>query len=325
MEERTEHDTTLARYLLGNLPEPDRDRIESKALADPGLFERLQVIEDDLIDAYVYGELAESDVALFEERFLGHPQRLERVEVARCLRTVTERAAQAKDAPPPKVDRETRIEPLEPVERLPSTPWLAWAASFLVLILGGWLALQNLQLGERLNQLEDERGAWTGEREALIDEGQRLEDDLEAQSQRLAELDAELLAEREQRSALEERLAGAAAPPRRPPLTAAFVLGMAVRGSDAVPRLAVPTEADRVELQLDVEMLGPDPRFRVLVANAAGAEVWGAASVEPSGEDLRIELPAAVFKPGRYILTLYEQIDGEFEEAAFFEFDIVRN
>lgn len=329
MEERTEHDATLARYLLGNLPADDQDRIEAQALGDPVLFERLQLIEEDLIDAYVHEELAADDRTLFERRFLDHPERRERLEIARCLQTVVDRAAQAEAAPPPRLERHDTA-------RLDADPgsvsWLAWAASLLVLVLAGWLAWQNLHLGERLSELQSARRDWDSELQALSEEQRRIAGELSAEKERAAELESALVAERQRSAELEQRAGEAsAAEPQtvarvRPPITVAFILGQGVRsGAGGVPRLAVPAVAERLEIQLAIENLEPGSSFRALIANLAGVEVWGAPlSPSASNQGLTVELPAAVLPPGRYLLTLQEDLDGTFEEVGFFDFEVVQ-
>lgn len=49
----------LARHLAGTASEAEREQLERDALADDGLFDQLEALESELVDAYVRGELDE--------------------------------------------------------------------------------------------------------------------------------------------------------------------------------------------------------------------------------------------------------------------------
>lgn len=76
----------LTRYLLGELPEEERSRLEAEYFADPGLFARLLAAEDDLIDAYVRGALSAEAQARFEERFCRSGEQVQRIAFASALK-----------------------------------------------------------------------------------------------------------------------------------------------------------------------------------------------------------------------------------------------
>lgn len=82
----------LLRYLLGELSEKRRARLEEKVLADERLFERLLIVEDELIDAYVRGELVADRRSRFEARYLSTPERSARIDVARGLKAAADAA-----------------------------------------------------------------------------------------------------------------------------------------------------------------------------------------------------------------------------------------
>jgi hypothetical protein len=86
-------DGLLTRYLLGDLPEDERERLQAEYLADDALFARLLSAEDDLLDRYARGALAEPDRLRFEERFGQTPAQIRRVSFAHALRAATARRA----------------------------------------------------------------------------------------------------------------------------------------------------------------------------------------------------------------------------------------
>src|SRR5215471_9470129 len=81
----------LARYLLGDLPQPDRERLEKEFAEVDQAREALTAAENDLIDSYACGDLSGSQRQRFEENFLNSPERSERLAVARMLMDVTVR------------------------------------------------------------------------------------------------------------------------------------------------------------------------------------------------------------------------------------------
>jgi hypothetical protein len=78
-------DEEFVRYLLGRLPDGERDRFEDRYFSDDALHEQLLAVEEELIDAYVAGRLSASDRSAFEGRFLVSPERMQKIEFARAL------------------------------------------------------------------------------------------------------------------------------------------------------------------------------------------------------------------------------------------------
>jgi hypothetical protein len=85
----------MRRYLLGELPEKEAERIEETYFDDDDLFAGLLAAEDDLIEEYLHGGLARGERQQFEMRFLSTDRgrakiilaaALERTRVRRRLR-----------------------------------------------------------------------------------------------------------------------------------------------------------------------------------------------------------------------------------------------
>ncbi|MGD9905164.1 MAG: hypothetical protein AB7U83_16990 [Vicinamibacterales bacterium] len=112
-------DDTLRRYLLRQLPEAERDAVESAYFADAEVAARLDDLDDDLASAYLDGALAADERTAFEAR-LGQPAVAARLELVRGLRA-------ARQAP-------------MPVETTHPPRWTIGlaAAAVLVLAVGGW-------------------------------------------------------------------------------------------------------------------------------------------------------------------------------------------
>jgi hypothetical protein len=79
-------DTVLRGYLLGSLAPEQRAIVDARIFSDDGpLWERLCLIEDELIDDYVNAALEREDQAKFDEHFLCTLERREKLAFARSL------------------------------------------------------------------------------------------------------------------------------------------------------------------------------------------------------------------------------------------------
>ncbi|MGH9938029.1 MAG: hypothetical protein ACREAM_17420, partial [Blastocatellia bacterium] len=60
---------TMVEYLLGELPEDKQARLAALLFTDPH-YQRLQIVEEELIEDYVRGELSGGERDRFENFFL---------------------------------------------------------------------------------------------------------------------------------------------------------------------------------------------------------------------------------------------------------------
>src|SRR4051812_3826365 len=75
----------ITSYLLGELSEDERSRLEERYFADAELSHEVQAVRDELVDAYVRGRLPQRERERFETYFMASPRRRERVEFAAAL------------------------------------------------------------------------------------------------------------------------------------------------------------------------------------------------------------------------------------------------
>jgi hypothetical protein len=78
-------DDPMIRYLLGEIPDEERDRFEELYFQDNALHERLQALEEELVDSYVRGKLEGDRRRRFEQRYLATAEGRERVAFAQTL------------------------------------------------------------------------------------------------------------------------------------------------------------------------------------------------------------------------------------------------
>jgi hypothetical protein len=86
-------DKLLIRYLLGELSDADRDRVEDRYMSDDATHEQLLALEEELIDRYLQGKLSATQKEHFESHFLSSPARLEKLHFAKTLGRYTSEVA----------------------------------------------------------------------------------------------------------------------------------------------------------------------------------------------------------------------------------------
>jgi hypothetical protein len=82
MPHNAEPDPRFIKYLLGELPEPERTKLEDEYLGDDETFKRLVAVEEELIYTYVRGGLSPAQRSDFDRLFLQTPERRSRVVFA---------------------------------------------------------------------------------------------------------------------------------------------------------------------------------------------------------------------------------------------------
>jgi anti-sigma factor RsiW len=113
-----ENENELRQYLLGDLTEEARRRVEQRLLTEPDFLEELLAGEEELIDEYVGDELSGDERLKFERHFLGTPERRRQLSFARALsRYVSE--SEAKEV---VVREDAASVPATPAPSLAPTP-----------------------------------------------------------------------------------------------------------------------------------------------------------------------------------------------------------
>jgi anti-sigma-K factor RskA len=141
----TEDHNELRKYLLGDLTQEARQRIEQRLLTENNFLEELLLGEEELIDDYVVGDLSDEDRLKFERHFLSTPERHQQLRFARALSRYASNSAEkagsksatAHTPAPPTWAERTRA-------FWNSRAWaLAAMALAFVVIAGSWLWLSR--------------------------------------------------------------------------------------------------------------------------------------------------------------------------------------
>jgi hypothetical protein len=80
-----ERHATLVRYLLDELTDEERDRLEEWLLVDKSAQEDLAIAEEELADRFINGELPSPQRSLLERKFSGCPEWREKTRFARLI------------------------------------------------------------------------------------------------------------------------------------------------------------------------------------------------------------------------------------------------
>lgn len=333
MASKTEEDVRLSRYLLGELSERERERLEEAYFADDDAFEQTLIAEDELIDSYVRGELSAEERQRFEKLFLSSPRGRERVLFSRAL---TDAVSAMQPAGTTSETRHSSWRALFASMRARNLAWrFALTALALIVAIGlSWLLVERVRMRDELARARDERIA-------LAERVQRMEQQSAAEQQRSKELLTQLENERartspqggppadnavRQNDPSQDKGSGQAMPPSI--ITFVLTPGL-VRGGEA-KTLIVPRGTSALMLRLNSEA-GSYNSYRAVIETVDGRQVWSAASIKmrrPSGREGAISLPALpakVLRAGDYVLRLSgERPDGGFEGVADYSFRVVR-
>jgi len=256
------------RYLLGDLPEAEREALEDRYFLEADAFEELKAVEDDLIDAYCRGTLAAPQRPLFEARYLQSESGRQRVEFARALARASVASRERRRGAPAAAPRRG----------------LAWAAAIAAVALGGAALWQLDRLRADMREVRQEKEALQRSADASAAE-------LGEMRQRLGELTDRLTRLRVQ--------AG---------VVATLVLSAGLeRGSGDVPRLVLKPDTEEIGLTLRLPVDGHD-RYDASLQTVDGREVWRGNGLAPvttaHGRALDIGIPAAALRTQSYVVLV---------------------
>jgi hypothetical protein len=302
-------DRTLMQHLLGNLSEADAERLDALSVSDDAMDARLCDAENDLVDAYVRGELQGDTLERFRSHYLTTPRRRRKVEFAQSLLKLEH----GRD----KVIPFARPAPPVAAPRVPaSRGWrLALAAAVLLSVAAG-IALDDARVRRSLSNEQ----ASLAELSSRVSAGRQ---DLEAERSRSNALTAET---RRLAGLIDELRAAGIAESAKPLVVriASFLLLPPSRGMEAPPVLAVPSDVQQLEIRLVLEE-NEFRHYRVrLKSQGSSAVSWQSPVLEAEhhagGAELKLTLPAALFKAGVYKLELSSLPQGHEEPLASYAF-----
>jgi anti-sigma factor RsiW len=336
MSEATFNEQAMTDYLLGFLSEADAERYDELSVADNDFAAALSACEKDLIDAYVQGDLAGGVVEQFRLHYLASPLRRDKVTFAKALQVFAERTAadvRSKDA----TDGASRQGWLAALSAFfaprPALQWGLAAGVLILLVAGGWFALDNLRLRQQISQAQIRR-------DELQQREQALQQQLEAQHTANSRAEQELAQVRAERERLDQELKKQNGqeqrtqpqPPSVPGQTsiASFLLSPGLRGvGGQIQTLHIPPGSRRVALQVNLE---PNDylAYRVALIDQSNHQtLWQSGKLRArsadSGKALRVSLSSGLLKSQTYFIQVAGvSANGKIEVMSDYPFKVVK-
>jgi hypothetical protein len=300
MKKKTDQDTLMTQYLLGDLAEEEQLRLEEQFFTDEEGYQQLLALEDELKYEYAQGGLTPEQRKSFEKRFLASAEDREKMALAGAVlaKAYEVSAQRTAAAAPVRAGQPGWWQSLAGffTPRAPAMRFSLAAAAAAMLVVGSWSVYQTVQLRGRLEFLEAQR---------------------RSQEQNAQNARQELAQERNRRADLERQLAK-----RQEPATfLSFILAPGlVRDSEGQKPLLIPADAGTVRLQLDVKPKGVYQSYRAELQTVDGKRIWS--QDVPS---LTLSLPARLLPQDDYVIALKGiTAHGELEDAGEYYFVVVR-
>jgi hypothetical protein len=140
-------DEHLVRYLLGDLPADEAERLDQRSVADDTLALRLRVLENELVDRYVRGEPFDLSLERFGRLYRTSAHLREKVRFAEALHALAAQGKTDLSAAPT-----VRPSPLFWVRSLAT-------AAALLMAVAGYLLFANLRLRDGIEQVQARQAA----------------------------------------------------------------------------------------------------------------------------------------------------------------------
>jgi hypothetical protein len=300
---RKPDDLALENYLLGAVPEEDRERLDRASVEDDELAARLCGVENDLVDGYVRRTLPAAMARRFESHYLASLHRRERVRRARMFVAMIDRAAG-------RIDSRTAAERFDALRwfRRAAVTWTLPAAAVVAIVFAAYFG-RPARLSPQAPAAERAASALAGS------PSQQLEPPSTPTAGRP--------------TAAPGHLAAASRRPKAAPrndVPIALVLPPRTRAIGDVPTISLDTaSAAGFEVQFEP---GEFRQARAVLKDPATTRTlwngfWSPIDSSADLSSVKVVIPAGLLQPRRYWLELIGQrADGHREAIATYVFAI---
>ena len=322
----TEREALRVKYLLGDLSDQEKVGIEESYFADDDMFQELEIIEDELVDAYVRGELNPDERRQFETLLQSSSRLSGRVHFARMLVNRVSEGSAAQIAEPAVV-AEPRAPWWQKIFASQAGRTFAFAGSAAIVLLAVALLFTWMRLRESSRQLERERAALQQQTEALSAQANE-------QASRLNQLAADLERERNLR-AEDQRLieslrkeSGTESGSPASAIASLFLLpGLTREGTGTARTVTLRPGQSGVRLLLSVP--GDEYQsYRATIKNQDGVEILHRDGLRSrrarSGSQIVFQFSGAGVSSGDYVVSLSGQTASGLEPITDYAFRLVQ-
>jgi hypothetical protein len=294
---QTYDDQVLIRYLLGLLTAEETEHLDELSIADDEFALRLNVVENELVDAYVSNELSGQNLEQFKTFYLSSVERRQKVVFAEALRVFAKGAAALPlrtATPTPDATVKQELFHGAPPGRVLATPrmrlqWVLAGATLAILFAASYLFVQNYRLRVQMTETRDER--------IRLDQRQKeMQKELNEQRTANAQILDQLERARVSQTDLDQLK------------TVSLLLMPQTRGATGVTSVSLRPGTDLVVLVLGLES-DDFPAYRVALKNSATDQVlWLSTTLAsmPAGEKkaIFVSFRAGLLKQQNYIVEL---------------------
>ena len=305
-------------YLLGEISEDERERLEKRLLADDGYFEQLLFVEEDLIDEYIVGKLTTAERASFDAYFLNAPQRQEHLRFAKAFKRYTASSTVKKSS---EVAVSPSLSPLQAfsLSLRPARPVFIFAVILAIVIGGFWLIKRWSQLDPVMTRNDPATPTPVPQPSQIANSNG---DEIATQVTPTP-------------AANNANVEPTPIPPARNEDPKSSVVSVVLasglsRGDGGFKRVKVSPGTSVVRLQLELDPASSDYQsYRAVLQSASGQDVLSRgglrARATADGKKIMLDVPARLLKGDDYYLRLSGQnSEREFEAAGSYSFRVIK-
>ena len=329
MSNSTNQNQVITQYLLGSLPEVERERLDELSVTSQEFAESLSASEKDLIDAYVQGELSGTMLAQFESHYLASPIRRERVEFAEAFQVFARTQTVFDDSSirgQADLGRKRKSGWLSTLsifgEQYPALQWGLAVAAVIFIVAGAFLLVQNARLRQQMS-LEQ------AHRDELQQREMQLQKELDQQRASNTAIEQELAQVREERARMEEELKKSGKLPISGTAIASFVLTPQMRGVGQAQSVSISVNTVRVTMQLNLEPNDYQAYRVALIDQSNHQTLWQSGKLSAhsgdSGKGVSVSFSSGLLKPQTYVMQVSGvSANGKIEVMSDYPFKVVK-
>jgi hypothetical protein len=334
----------VTRYLLGQLPEGEMQRLNALRESDENFRQRVRMVEDDLIECFVKGQLHGDDLMRFRRYFLASPANRERVKIAQGFLDDLN-VIQAGDAEPRRwlkfipaswqdawqnfrQPRQPSAEPRskfrEALGEAPRVVMQGLALMLLAIVLFQLFDYARLKYRQRELQAEN-KAAQESQTAQQPTNNEQTAQPSQPSPDTLGQLKTAAITPEPTASPTPADIAATRSASGEQ-LTS-FDLRPASRGAEGVPELTVNPNAEEVVFQLELGRDASASYHVELRAQPDGMRLWQSGTLKAYTKDygkmLEVKVPAALLRTRAYTLKVYgTNSSGSAQEALNYSFRI---
>ncbi len=316
-------------FLLGDLSEESRLKLEEHFFKEDRFYEQLLAIQEELANDYVQDKLSPSERAQFEKHFLRSPRRRERVEFAAAFsQALTGSRARSIAKPARRVSWWESLTVFVRPQGTRLATTASVAAALALMVGAAWLLVENRRLSGHVQQAQAEKDSLiqrsgANEAEAELKRAE-LERDINALRAQGGEMEAKIQQKERELEALRLAARSTKAQPAASQIATFILTPGLTRGTDEPEKLIISAAARSIQLQLDLEREEDYQSYVAEIRTARGNLVWSRSGLELKrtsyGQSVFLTIPTRLISNGEYEVAVKGATSGKVEAVGYYYF-----